>query len=277
MRLDYDRVIGISGAEGKGKSRGVFLWLLEGFYETRGIETPRGRYGVHISGFKQALGTAKKYDFNGLDEGGDSLNKVDVGNNFAKMLYKALTVVREKMYLFVITMPSFFDFPKGIRERRMHGLFHVYRRVNNTCHGCKFVFKGESCPQCGSKAFKLGYIVWRYYNRKNLNYIVAWNKYAKINTLKVPGVEFIEGRNREYKGKLIKEYTALKAEKMDIVMEQLAKEIDTLEHEENEKKCPNCGSRDFRYTKGLYKCRACPMRWKPSKVELKRIKKMGGE
>lgn len=276
MQREYDRVIGIAGAEGRGKSRGIFLHLIEEYYAARGVPVPSGRYGVHVSGFKKALLTAEKYDFCGLDEGGDTLNKIDQGNTFAKMLYKTMTVVREKLYFTTIVMPSFFDFPKGIRERRMHGLFHAHRRVDNRCKACDNKFTGPTCKKCGSSDYTPGYVVWRYFNRKNLNYIVAWNRYAKIPTLYPPGVEFIEGRNSEYKGQLLKEYTAMKGEKMDAVIDQLAREMETLEQEENEKKCPNCGSRDFRYTKKLYKCRACPMRWAPSKAELRRIKKMGG-
>lgn len=277
MQRNHDRVIAISGGEGKGKSRGLFLPSLEFWYELQDRPVPKNRYGVHISGFKEAFVTGKKYDFVGLDEAGDIMQKQDYRDMFNSAMYKAYTVIRERLLLTVLVMPSFFDLPKGFRARRIHGLFHVHKRVDNKCKRCaKFHIK-KTCPGCGCRDFHKGYIIWRYFNRKNLDKIISRNKYRTKFSVNV-GAEYIEGRMYEYKGPLIKDYEKRKASKMESALHIFKNVIQDLGDLENVRKCPNCGTRDFRYIEKLkkYKCRCCPMRWKPSAHEVKRIKKLGG-
>lgn len=273
IRRNYDRVIAIDGEEGRGKSRGPFLHFMDEWYQALGKPLPNGRYGVDIAEFKKALLTAQPFDIAGLDEAGDKMQKEEYRNKFNRGMYKAYTVIRERKICTLLTMPSFADFAKGFRKRRIHGLIHVSRRVDNKCLGCHKQHVLSACPHCGSKQFKPGFIIWRYYNRKNLNRVIYLNRNREVFTLNLPGIEYKEGILREYKGPLIEEYIKLKEQKTTAALEEFTKIIDELAKEDEDRKCPNCGSGEFRWVakEQEYKCRNCPMTWPPSDRERKHI------
>lgn len=274
IHRNYDRVIAFTGPEGRGKSRGPFLHFVHEWYALQDKSVPKGRYGVDVKGFKNAVLTGARLDFSGLDEAGDVMNKEDSKNKFNRGMYKAYTVIREDGQCTGLTQPSLADFPLGFRSRRIHGVFHVHRRVDNKCKSCSKEFVGSACRGCGSTDFRQGFVVWRYYNRKNMNLLLYLNRNRKVFKMSLPGVRYIEGILREYRGTLIEEYTALKADKTKLAKEAFATIVDDLSRDEEEKKCPHCASRDFRWvaSKSEYKCRSCPMSWAPSPKEWKQIK-----
>lgn len=272
MYCNQDRVIAICGPEGWGKSRTLFLHSLDVWYRVcRDMEVPKGRYGVSILGFRNAFLAGKPYDFTGLDECGDIMNKQDFRDKFNSSMYKTYTVIREDKQLTVLVMPHFFDFAPGFRKRRIAGLFQVVKLVPHKCKDCLMDHGQKECPYCGSTSVRKGHIVWRYFNRKNLDIIIFRNRFREKPSMNV-GAEYIEGRMQEYEGPLLQEYTKLKRQKVKEKKEQFARDMEELDQEEQQRKCPHCGSRDFRYLEGdkLYKCRSCPMRWKPSRTELDR-------
>jgi len=226
MQKKYDFFICIVGDEGTGKSRGVFLNIMDEWYkECLKKPIPDNCFGVDIKEFIQSLDQGEPMDFRGLDEAGDSLDTQEFTNKFNKLLYQAYTVIREKQYLSVIVLPSFFDLNPRFRKRRVRIVINCKRRIDNTCLKCRYSFCGEVCPSCGSTSYRPGYVAYDVYNRKQIRQILERNQYNMIKTLKVGVQPMMSGIVREYKGEMIEKYSKMKQDKMQKVLQKLTDEV----------------------------------------------------
>lgn len=260
MERNHDYVIVVTGKEGIGKSN-LFLNILDSWYkQVLGKDIPKGRYGVGIKEFIQAIDTGKKFDFCGLDEGGDELDRDSYRDLLNQTLYKTYTIIRGEIFFTVICLPSFFDLNPRFRQRRVRGIFYVYRRQDNKCKKCSKLFAGNVCS-CGSTDYVAGYIQWRYFTRHRINQIIARNKNRPIPSLNV-GVQGIEGITYEYKGELLSEYTQMKVKKMRDARTNL-KNLMLEANESSSNKCIYCKSRDIRYVRKseLFYCKKCGKEW----------------
>lgn len=227
IMLNYDMFIVITGGEGTGKSRGLFLNIVDFWYrKILKKPIPQDSYGIDIKDFVKSLGTGKKLDFRGLDEAGDSIDAQNWNNVLNKILYQAYTVIREKKLFTCIVLPSFFDLNPRFRKRRVKVLFNVYKRVDNKCKACDGYFvDSKVCPHCGNDKFTKGYILWRCYNKKQIREILVRNQFRSVKSLNVGVSPVCEGRSYEYKGELLKFYNPKKQEKMKEVLEKVQNEV----------------------------------------------------
>lgn len=269
MKLKYDVFIVITGGEGLGKSRSMFLPIIDYWYtEILKKPIPEGRYGVKMENFIRSLKSGQTYDICGLDEAGDAMDKENYRNMLNRILYESYTIIREKLFFTIIVLPSFFDLNPRFRKRRVRGIFEIYRRVNNFCKDCEESFTdSKKCPECGSKNFKKGYVLWRYYSRARINKILLLNKNREVKKLSVVSPS-IEGRAYMYQGKLLKAYQIEKQEKMDEAINSINEIIEATE-ENAFWQCPKCKSKDSRRNKKdqMFHCRRCLYAWNPDIME----------
>lgn len=275
----YDKFIGVFGDEGKGKSLSLALPIIDTWYtQILKKDIPKGRFCVDFKEFGRLLREGQPYDICLADEAGDALYKKDHSKTFNKLLYKTYTIIRGKKFLTVMVMPDFFDLDSSFRKRRLHGAFHVYKRVPNKCKKCSKEFAGMKCIKCGSTSFTKGYIKYRYYTKSMLEKISEINRNNVIQKMNV--VRAIEGVSYMYDGPLLEEYLPMKAAKMDAAIEEVEQALSEFEEGEgndSRRRCPNCRSVDFRYTQKGYKCRQCPCMWDPSQEEIDNIVNKGGK
>jgi hypothetical protein len=232
FKMNYDCFICIDGSEGKGKSRGLFLNIAEAWYKQVLNQPFIPEYAINtdVAGFITALKQAKKGDFIGLDEAGDTMDSSDYANRFNRLLYQVYTVVREKQIFTVICLPNFFDLNPRFRRRRVHYLFHAKKRVNNKCGICGNLFIGDICEKCGrtllndTKNGRKGFLVWELYTRERIDKLIEMNQYSLIKKVDVGLEPFISGHVFEYKGELLEKYNMMKAEKLKDIFDKLDNE-----------------------------------------------------
>lgn len=226
MRLRYDFFIVIDGDEGKGKSRGMFLNIMDYWYKKLlQKDIPQECISVDIRNYIHGLKIGEEMDFRGLDEAGDSMDTTDYANKLNKMLYQAYTVIRERRYFSVVVLPSFFDLNPRFRKRRVKMLIHIKRRVNNTCNECKEEFVELVCPKCGSEDFKKGYVCYDVYDRKRLNMILGMNMSRPVKSISVGVKPILSGIVYEYDGEMKDYYAQLKTKKTKDILNILHDEM----------------------------------------------------
>jgi len=252
IERNYDYFVVVTGDEGVGKSRGLFLNIIAFWYHAiKKMAIPKKCFAVSLKDFAHNLKSGSKGQIRGLDEAGDSMDTQEYANKVNRALYKAYTVIREKKLMTIVVLPSFFDLNPRFRKRRVRLLIHAYKRVDNKCLDCGKEFVGDVCP-CGSRNFKQGYVAWRAYNRKQLRKIIEKNQYRQIKTLNVGVAPLADGIVREYKGELLPVYERLKNRKMKDTLSALNRDVADVEQI---KVCTH----DWRYYKrGHYwQCRKC--------------------
>lgn len=232
ISLNYDFFMVISGGEGVGKSRGLFLPIVDYWYrfilKVKESEIPAEAYAVELKDFVKGLKDGKKADIRGLDEAGDSIDSQNFANKLNKILYQAYTVIREKKYFTLIVLPSFFDLNPRFRRRRVKLLFHVYKRVDNNCKDCGAWFVEDACPKCGSKTFIKGFVRWKVYGKRQIREILIRNQFSTVKTLNVGVSPICYGRTYEYKKGLCKRYGEMKKAKMTDALERVYAEVEGL-------------------------------------------------
>lgn len=273
MQRNHDYVIVIAGKEGIGKSN-LFLSMLDSWYsQVLNKPIPANRYGVGIKEFIESIDTGKKFDFCGLDEGGDELDRDSYRDLLNQTLYKTYTIIRGEIFFTVLCLPDFFDLNPRFRRRRVRGIFYIYRRIDNKCKKCNTYFAGSVCSKCNASDYVAGYVQWRYFTRKHINQIIIRNKNRPIQSLNV-GVRGIEGITYEYKGELLQHYRELKVNKMREARTKL-KNLMLEATEGSSNKCPYCKSRDIRFVRksSLFYCKKCGKEWvKEAEINLKPTK-----
>lgn len=253
MTRKYDVFMVIDGGEGVGKSRGILLNVLDYWYrKILHKQVPKWSVNIDVKEWVDALHRTKTYDAAALDEAGDSMDSMDFANKFNKILYQVYTIIREKLCLSIVVLPSFFDLSPRFRKRRVRFLIHCYKRIDNRCKSCKKEFVGKECPKCGSKDFKNGFVCYEIYDRTRLNEILQRNMYKHIKKVRCGVAPLARGIVGEYKGKLADYYSELKTEKMGIALEKLK---DAVSEIKGSKSCTHSW-RYVRKTVSWY-CRNC--------------------
>lgn len=252
IKLNYDFFLVLTGEEGVGKSRGLFLNIVDYWYSTiLRKPIPKYSFAVSLQDFTKNLKKGERGELKGLDEAGDSMDTQEYANRINRALYKAYTIIREKGFFSIVVLPSFFDLNPRFRKRRVRLLIHAYKRVDNKCKSCGKSFVGDVCP-CGSTDFKAGYVCWRAYNRKKLRQIIERNQYRQIKSLNVGVKPLADGIVREYKGKLLVPYKIMKDKKVKEALIALNRDVADVH---NIKVCTH----DWRYYKkwNYWQCRKC--------------------
>jgi len=267
MNKRFDIFLVISGAEGVGKSRGLFLNIADYWFKTllKKESIDKSAINVSVDKFVNCLYNSDKFSFVGLDEAGDSMDSRDWANKFNKVLYQAYTIIREKFIFSVVVLPSFFDLSPRFRRRRVRFLIDVTKRVDNRCKKCKtfntrgklvpFEFVGDKCPKCGSSDFLKGYVTYDIYDRPRIGEILQRNQFKMIKKVSCGVTPITSGVVGEYEGEFADFYSDLKTKKMDSVLEKLMKVVEPFS---DTKKKPKCDHR-WRYnkTENRWWCRKC--------------------
>lgn len=255
--LNYDYFIVITGEEGVGKSRGLFLNIVDHWYtKILGKSLDENCYGVDFNDFIAALRNGEPLDFRGLDEAGDTLDAQDYANRMNKMLYQTFTIVRERRYFTCIVLPSIFDLNARFRKRRVRLLIHAKRRIDNKCRKCQIFFVGDRCP-CGSTDFKKGYVVYDVWSKKKIQSILDINSRRYIKNVYCGVKPTFTGSVSEYKGKLLERYNKLKEKKVEDAFTSLDKDVKEIKQKKNRPSCPACGKSTLRFRKEDVLCRLC--------------------
>jgi len=261
MTFNYDFFIVITGDEGVGKSRGMFLNIMDYWYKVLLKKpVPSNCFGVDVGDFIKSLNEGEPMDFRGLDEAGDVLDSQEFSNKFNKMLYQAYTVIREKKYFTVIVLPNYFELNPRFRKRRVRLLINIKKRYDNTCKKCKTKFVGGVCPKCGSESFRKGYIVWEAFNRWGIRQILNRNENRGLKSLKV-GVKPIASGivQGEYSGELSDVYSKMKTDKMNTLLKQLHEDIGSFKGTKDNKNKKKVCKHAWLYYKrsNVWRCRLC--------------------
>lgn len=262
ISLNYDYFIVVTGDEGVGKSRGVFLNMIDAWYKMQGKKAPKECFGIDLKDFVKSLKKSEEFDFVGLDEAGDKLDTQDYYNHMNKILYQAYTVIREKKLLSVIVLPSIFDLNPRFRKRRVRMLINVKQRVDNKCKDCEHSFVGSVCPKCKSTSFKKGYVTFEVYNRRKLRAILTLNERRFVKSLHVGIQPTAIGTTGVYEGDLLEHYTKLKTQKIHDTLHGLQSDISS-DRKDSPRRCPECGAANTTYAMrtNTMCCRSCGNRW----------------
>jgi len=266
MNKKYDIFVVITGGEGVGKSRGLFLNIADyWFRRLKGEAINKEALNISVDKFVKCLRDSGPLSFVGLDEAGDSMDTQNWANKFNKVLYQAYTIIREKFLFSVVVLPSFFDLNPRFRKRRVRFLIDVTRRVDNRCNNCVDIntrgkkvphqFVGEKCDRCGGDDFEPGFVMYDIYDRNKIREILERNAYKKIKKVRCGITPLASGRVREYRGVMKDYYSGLKKEKMHQILNKLYDE--TMEFSDVPQK-PKC-VHHFRYnkTKDIWWCDKC--------------------
>lgn len=270
MNKRYDIFLVITGGEGVGKSRGLFLNIADYWFRRllKKRKINKDSINVSVDKFVACLGASPEFSFVGLDEAGDSMDSLDWANKFNKVLYQAYTIIREKFIFSVVVLPSLFDLSPRFRKRRVRFLIDVVKRVDNRCRYCKDVssrgkkvrheFVGDACDKCGATDFFKGYVKYNIYDRARIGEILERNQFKMIKRVGCGVAPLISGCVGEYKGEFADFYSGLKKSKMDSVLEKLREVVQPFSGEKVKPKC----NHDWRYTKkeDAYWCRKCGAR-----------------
>ena len=127
---NQDRVVVVTGGEGKGKSNlllGMFdIWYKE-LLEVKDYDESYIKYfGANKKEFITGMYVAPKYHMIVHDEALKDLYARDSISSFNKDLNKAYFVIRGKNLYTALACPSILDLDPNFRKRRIWGMFHVY-------------------------------------------------------------------------------------------------------------------------------------------------------
>jgi hypothetical protein len=138
---NQDRVVVVTGNEGKGKSN-LLLGMNDYWYvdllkvKNYGEEFIK-YFGANKKEFVWALANAPKYYFITHDESLKDLYARDAISTFNKDLNKAYFVIRGKNLFTALACPSILDLDPNFRKRRVSGMYHVYSAGKVAYYGRK--------------------------------------------------------------------------------------------------------------------------------------------
>jgi len=222
MLLNRDVFGVITGSVGNGKSRGIFLNILDFWYKTFHDKIPpKSCFGVTFEGYIKALKNAEPFDFAGLDEGGDIFDKGNSSSRVLVDLYQTYGIIREKKIFTCIVLPSIFDLYTKFAINRVTFWINVIKRVDKKCKKCGKKYVNQKCPYCGHEKYTGGFIIFDFYSKKRLKQILEYNQYRQNKTLKCGVGPLFQGSTREYKGELVSHYNKLKEEKSTKKIDEL--------------------------------------------------------
>lgn len=224
---NQDRVVVITGNEGKGKSNlalGIFeIWYKELLEVKDYDESYIKWFGANKVEFITALANAPRYSMIVHDESLKDLYSRDSISDFNKSLNKAYYVVRGRNLFTIFVAPSILDLDSNFRKRRVSGVMHVY--------------------SAGKVA---------YYGRRKLNKLIPalsnmqkYNarpdpKYAKDDFNKLIRPDFTDTFPL-YKGVLLEKYMARKENNMEETVQELMSKFGKDEDESDSKKKKKSG------------------------------------
>jgi len=206
----------ITGKQGRGKSRGIFLNILDYWFKYFHRQLPdKSCFGVSFITYLKALKKAEPMGFAGLDEASDIFDKGNTGQKVLTDLYQTYQIIREKYVFTCVVMPSIFDLYTRFARNSVTFWFHALKRIDNVCRDCGTIFAGNECKKCGSKNYKEGQCIFNCYNQQKLQDILSINEQRTMKRVKcgVQPVSEFPTSLREYKGELTSYYDMLKNEK----------------------------------------------------------------
>ena len=222
MGLNDDYFGVVTGKVGFGKSRGIFLNIMDYWYKTFFNKIPpTSCFGVSFEDYLKALKKGEPFDFAGLDEGGDIFDKGNSGQRVLIDLYQTYTIIREKKLFTCIVISSIFDLYSKFAINRVKFWINVIKRVNKKCKNCKTEFVGEKCPKCDCEKYTGGYIVFDFYSQERLKKILEYNQYRQTKKINCGVGSMFQGSVREYKGELVDYYKKLKDDKSTSKIDEL--------------------------------------------------------
>lgn len=187
---DNDVVWGIIGEEGSGKSN-LMMHVKDYYCNKMNIPLEIKDIGLNVQDFKVALTRNKDRPFANpvFDEAQDGLySREAMKGNLNILLNKTYMAIRGMRFFTILCLPDFFSLDTYFRKKRIRGLFWVYKRGH-----CAFYTKDQVSFISMQKSFK--------------------------------GVKpIIRDTFPKYKGKLKKEYDALKKERMSAQIKRLETE-----------------------------------------------------
>lgn len=215
----------VTGRVGTGKSRSIFMNIIDYWYKTfHNKIPPKTCFGVTFPKYIDALNVAKPNEIAGLDEGGDVFSKGRQGQASLKDLYETYGIIRERCIFTIIVMPSIFDLESKFAMNSVTYWINTIKRVDNKCNNCGKSFVDYKCPFCNSTSYKEGFVGFKFYSQKRLKDILRYNETRQIKTLKVPNIRAnFDGIINEYKGELVSYYSELKNKKTTGKVEMLKK------------------------------------------------------
>jgi hypothetical protein len=169
-----DTVWAICGRERQGKSM-LGLHILQQYQPDAKI----GQISMTLRDFIKSIYNAKEGDGLVMDEAGDGLFSRDWNKEENKDINKLFFVIGAKKFLTVLIMPDFFSLDIGFRQRRIKGLFYVW---------------------------KTGRV--KFYDEYAIKNILFHKRFHKR-------IKFIGDWFPDYKGSLLEDYKKLKMNKID--------------------------------------------------------------
>lgn len=238
MLLNRDVFGVITGSVGNGKSRGLFLNIMDFWYKQfHNKIPPKHCFGVSFEDYLKALKKATPFDFAGLDEGGDIFDKGNSSSRVLVDLYQTYGIIREKKIFTCIVIPSIFDLYTKFAINRVKFWINVVKRVDKKCKKCGKKYVETKCPKCGHDKYTGGFVVFDFYSKKRLKQILEYNQYRQNKTLKCGISPMFQGSTREYKGELVSHYNKLKDQKATRKIDELyAKYTEKSEDKKSTKK-----------------------------------------
>ena len=189
---DWDCVWCIVGGERRGKSS-LALHIYEEFCKQKGIKPKICFFSVDIADFIKSLDLADKGGMCVLDEAGDSITSANYYDEFIKKIREAYTIIGAKNLFTIIILPDFFLLDTYFRKWRVKTLLNVYRR-------------GKVSLYCGNDINRLNDECQQ---SKNISLVkpTTYDDFPK------------------YEGDLLKEYLAMKNQKVRTKIKQLQEEL----------------------------------------------------
>ena len=195
---DEDNLVGLTGKEGKGKSR-LGLWAIDHWFEINNIPKTSDNFkramGVKLIQWTKLLKVNAENKIHGyinnFDEAGDVLSGKHAGSKIVRAVEDAYKVIRGLNSESIITTPSLFVLSPYIRYHRVRVVWYVKKR------GHCDVFFG-----------------------KNLYDLMSYNERRDYKDMEAvePNFSF---EYPDYKGVFLKPYLEMKDEKMYQVLEDL--------------------------------------------------------
>jgi len=216
MHLDKPKFVVITGRVRTGKSRSLFLNIIDYWYKTNFNKVPpKDCFGVKFEDYINSLNRSKEYNVVGLDEGGDTFNKSATGRKRLNDLYETYGIIMEKRIFTIIVLPSIFDLDNKFAQNHVTYWINATRRIDNKCKKCDTSFVGKRCYKCGSKNYKEGYVIFNFYTQNRLRKILQYNENRPIKKIYCGVKCLFQSMIKEYKGELIEYYSKLKSNKIE--------------------------------------------------------------
>jgi hypothetical protein len=251
---DYPCLGIVTGNIRTGKSRSILLNINDYWYKQFFNQIPDKRsINTDVQLYVTSLKNAEPYKLINLDESIDAIGKGKSNTSILKDLNDYWAICGERKVPSLIVMDDIFELTPKIARRFVTFWIHVERRKDNRCLKCNTNFVGFACTKCGSKHYKEGAVIYRFYSKKRLIDILTVNESRLLKRIEGSGVapNFRSILN-EYKGELLTYYTKLKVDKTDKKMMEVEKKHGINSHIISaEDKQLNRQIIDMKYNKGM--------------------------